>query len=59
MNRDFEQYVVPVTVEDGKVGPADAHLNEHATDQVMKDLAYNLVNLIPDRSSKGTTTVPK
>jgi hypothetical protein len=59
MNHSFDQYVVPVTVEDGKMGSADAHLNEHATDQVMKDLAYNLVNLIPDRSSKGTTAVPK
>lgn len=56
INQGFEQYVVPVTVEDAAVGPADSHLNEHATDQVMKDLAYNMANLIPDRSSKGTTT---
>lgn len=59
MDQGFEQYMVPVTVEDSAMGPTDGHLNEHATDLVMKDLAYNVANLIPARSSKGTTAVPK
>jgi hypothetical protein len=31
------------------VGPADYHLNEHASDQVMRDLASSLADLIPDK----------
>jgi hypothetical protein len=49
MNQGFKEYVVPITLEDHYVGPADYHLNEHATDQVMKDLANSLADLIPDR----------
>lgn len=43
INRGFHSYEVPVTVEDYRVGPEDAHLNEHAVDQVMQDLAQVLV----------------
>jgi len=46
INQDFETYIVPTTVEDWQVGPADGHLNEHANDQVMRDLASRLDNLI-------------
>jgi hypothetical protein len=53
INEGFKEYLIPVTVEDAAVGPADSHLNEHATDQVMKVLAYNLADLIPDQSSTG------
>ncbi len=47
--QDFISYVIPVTVEPALVGPEDAHLNEHATDQVMKDLAAKIDNLVPTR----------
>lgn len=39
MNRGFEYHILPVTVSDPTVGPDDGHLNEHAVDQVMQDLA--------------------
>lgn len=39
MNRGFEYHILPVTVPDPTVGPDDGHLNEHAVDQVMQDLA--------------------
>ncbi|HXG51594.1 MAG TPA: hypothetical protein VNN77_09350 [candidate division Zixibacteria bacterium] len=43
INRDFDVHVIPVTVEEWEVGPADSHLNEHANDQVMRDLARRLI----------------
>lgn len=43
MNRGFEYYIIPVTTIDPTVGPDDGHLNEHAVDQVMHDLAQILV----------------
>jgi len=46
INQDFETYTIPITIEDWQVSPADEHLNEHANDQVMRDLAYRLENLI-------------
>jgi hypothetical protein len=39
----FNYYLIPVTLEQHRVGPEDGHLNEHATDQVMKDLAEKLL----------------
>lgn len=39
MNRGFEYFILPVTVPDPTVGPDDGHLNQHAVDQVMQDLA--------------------
>jgi hypothetical protein len=45
----FSSYLVPVTVEPPNVGPEDAHLNEHANDQVMRDLANAIERLIPPR----------
>jgi hypothetical protein len=47
ITRDFDTYMVAVTVQPANVGPEDAHLNEHANDQVMKDLAAKLEHLIP------------
>jgi hypothetical protein len=38
-NQGFDHYVIPITIEKWRVGPNDGHLNEHAVDQVMKDLA--------------------
>lgn len=49
LTQGFSSYVVPVTVEPAIVGPEDAHLNEHANDQVMKDLAAEIEGLIPGR----------
>ena len=45
--RGFQTYSVRVTVEPWEVGPEDAHLNEHANDQVMRDLASQLEPLLP------------
>jgi len=42
MNRGFEYHILPVTTTEPTVGPDDGHLNEHAVDQVMKDLAFIL-----------------
>lgn len=47
MNQGFKFFLIPVTIEQWRVGPEDAHLNEHATDQVMEDLAKQLEALIP------------
>lgn len=49
VTRGVSSYQVPVTVEPANVGPEDAHLNEHATDQVMKDLALAIEDLIPNQ----------
>lgn len=48
MAEGFRSHTVRVTVPDFKVGPADPHLNEHAVDQVMRDLANMLADLIPN-----------
>lgn len=47
INRQFPFYLVPVGLGQYKVGPDDAHLNQHAVDQVMKDLAAQIEQLIP------------
>jgi hypothetical protein len=57
INQGFTYYTVPITTEDWQVGPADDHLNEHANDQVMRDLAAKLSDLIAFRvklSQAGT-----
>ena len=48
VTQGFNNYLVSVTVEPAIVGPEDVHLNEHATDQVMKDLAAEIRQLVPD-----------
>jgi hypothetical protein len=47
LTQGFINYSIPVTVEPAIVGPEDVHLNEHATDQVIKDLAAKIQNLVP------------
>ena len=47
MNQGFQSYTVPVTVADYKVGPNDPHLNQRAVDQVMRDLAIMMADMIP------------
>ncbi len=42
MNAGLDNYEIPVTAEHPGVGPADGHLNEHAVDQVMRDVAVRL-----------------
>jgi hypothetical protein len=49
LTQGFRSYDIPVTVEPQIVGPEDSHLNEHATDQVIKDLAAKIENLVPAR----------
>lgn len=44
LNNDFSSYTVPVTEIKWKVGPTNSHLNEHANDQVMRDLAEILIS---------------
>jgi hypothetical protein len=47
LNSGFNFHHIPVTLEPWRVGPDNGHLNEHATDQVMKDLAGRIEALIP------------
>jgi hypothetical protein len=47
LTQGFQSYDIAVTVEPQIVGPEDSHLNEHATDQVIKDLAAKIENLVP------------
>ncbi len=47
--RGFSRFVVSLTVTPWRVGPEDAHFNEHPTDQVIKDLAAEVVSIIPSR----------
>jgi hypothetical protein len=42
VNKGFEFSYIPVTTGQWAVGPDNTHLNEHATDQVMKDLAERI-----------------
>jgi hypothetical protein len=46
MHQGFDFYLIPITIEQYKVGPENRHLNEHATDQVMKDLAIRMESLV-------------
>jgi hypothetical protein len=48
-NQGFKFFSIDVTVNQWRMGPENIHLNEHATDQVMKDLARQVQTLIPDR----------
>jgi len=47
VNRGFQAYTIPIRLQDWRAGPRDGHLNEHAVDQVMEDLAARLNNVIP------------
>jgi hypothetical protein len=42
INRGFHAIAIPIVGEHPHVGPADIHLNEHAVDHVMKELAHVL-----------------
>jgi len=46
INQGFTFLTIPVTVEQWRVGPENYHLNDHATDRVMKDLAKQLESRI-------------
>ena len=48
-NQGFKFFSIEVTVKPWRVGPDDIHLNEHATDQVMKDLSEQVKTLVPAR----------
>jgi hypothetical protein len=50
VNHGFDNEIVPVTVKDWRVGPKDGHLNTHATDQVMADLAGRLHSRVVETS---------
>ncbi|BCA54114.1 hypothetical protein W02_12540 [Nitrospira sp. KM1] len=51
VNAGFRQFAVPIYLEDQRVGPWDAHLNEHATDQAMEGLAAQVAPLIADKKT--------
>lgn len=51
VNAGMTTFTVPITVDDYRVGPTDSHLNEHAVDQVMRDLA----RLIGERMLRPAT----
>ena len=42
INEGVASFIIPVTVSAWRRGPDDGHLNEHAVDQVMRDLAGKL-----------------
>jgi hypothetical protein len=47
INEEVDFYLIPITIEQYRVGPEDGHLNENAVDQVMRDLAARIEPLIP------------
>jgi hypothetical protein len=51
VNAGFDEEVVPVTIKDWRVSPEDGHLNAHATDQVIAELARRLRSRIAERPS--------
>ena len=53
VNRGFQFYNLPITLEHWRVGPEDGHLNEHAVDQLMQVLAKTLERFLPERSSEA------
>ena len=46
MQAGLVSFTIPVTIGAWRRGPEDGHLNEHAVDQVMKDLAEKLQPLV-------------
>ncbi|MBP6214169.1 MAG: hypothetical protein KA447_14110 [Pyrinomonadaceae bacterium] len=47
VNGGFDFMTIPVTVDPWRVGPENPHLNEHATDKMMSDLAERIKRLVP------------
>jgi hypothetical protein len=47
LNQGFDSLDIPVTVPNWRVNKTDRHLNEHANDQVMRDLARALEHRVP------------
>ena len=47
LNEGLNFYLIPITIEQYKVGPDNRHLNEHATDQVIRDLSLKMESLVP------------
>jgi hypothetical protein len=52
VHQGLDTEIVPITVTDWRVGPEDAHYNDHATEQLMKDFAWRLKDRIPDKSAE-------
>jgi hypothetical protein len=46
LNRGFDFAIIPVTIDQWRVGPENPHLNEHATDEMMKDVSKWLDTLV-------------
>ncbi len=49
MNAGFEFFDIGIDLEKWRVGPENAHFNEHATDEAMLKLANALEQLIPNK----------
>lgn len=53
ITRGFNYYHIPITLADWAVGPDDGHLNEHAGDEAMANLAGKLDSLVPAARSRA------
>ncbi|MDM7991992.1 MAG: hypothetical protein QUS11_01630 [Candidatus Fermentibacter sp.] len=53
-NSDVSFLELPIRIEDWKMGPLNSHLNEHATDLMMEDLALRLAPMLADSSPPDT-----
>jgi hypothetical protein len=54
VNSGFATEAIPVTLQDWRVSPEDGHLNTHATDVVMSELAERLRPRIGGRAYADT-----
>ncbi len=54
----FQTFLTPVRVKEYEVGPEDEHLNEHAVDQVMNELARTLDDILPKRHKASSDANP-
>lgn len=45
-NSGFDFYQIPLRIENWKMGPLNSHLNEHATDLLMQDLAFIIAPML-------------
>jgi len=59
LQKGFKSFEVAVATEKWRVGPEDAHLNEHATDEVMGKVAAKMGAILADtRGLPGTVGPP-
>lgn len=59
LNGGFDYHWIPLTLEPSRVGPEDVHLNEHAVEQVMRDVASVVGPYLLARPASASMTPPK